>query len=70
MEKERAATDSSKVEMYYYMGWMPDRYYYQSNGRPAWENFRDQKDQIYERLLDQKEGFNDLHITSEVKIDK
>ena len=43
MENSESTTfkkpDPQMVEFYHDMGWMPDRYYYQLNGKSAEENY-------------------------------
>jgi len=45
MEQEKVvgsgSPDLKSVELYHDMGWMPDRYYYQLNGKSAQENYMD-----------------------------
>lgn len=61
--------DPQLVEFYHDMGWMPDRYYYQLNGKSAQENYADQKRKMQHRLMNlMNESSSDVHISSEVKI--
>lgn len=56
--------DPKMVEMLHDMGKMPDRAYYQLNGKSAQENYADQKSQLIETDDDSYE----VHFSSEVKI--
>ena len=50
-------------------GSLPDKFWYQLNGKSAQENYMDQKARIYENLTEQDDdGDDEIHITSEVKI--
>ena len=50
-------------------GSLPDKFWYQLNGKSAQENHQEQKAQMYERLAEQEdEGDEEIFITSEVKI--
>lgn len=49
-------------------GTLPDLFWAQLNGKSAQENFEEQRQQIYDALLDRDCEFSSLHITSEVKI--
>ena len=62
--------DPQMVEFYHDMGWMPDKAYYQLNGKSAQENYMIQKRKNQARLREMLYGedYSDLHITSEVKI--
>ena len=64
MAKKPEVPSIQAVELYHKMGKMPDRYYYQLNGKSAQENYADQKSQLIETDDDSYE----VHFTSEVKI--
>ena len=50
-------------------GTLPDKFWYQLNGKSAMENYIDQKARIYEKLTEPDgDGDDELYITSEVKI--
>lgn len=51
-------------------GTLPDKFWYQLNGKSAQENYMEQKAKMYERLVEYREDDSDdeLYITSEVKI--
>ena len=50
-------------------GTLPDKFWYQLNGKSAQENYMDQKARIYEKLIEpDDDGDDELYITSEVKI--
>lgn len=50
-------------------GTLPDRYWYQMNGKSAQENYAEQKARIYEDLDEQYDDEDgEIFITSEVKI--
>ena len=46
-------------------GTLPDKYWYQLNGRSAQENYIDQKEKMYADLIEEAD---ELHIISEVKL--
>ena len=63
--------DPQMVEMLHDMGKMPDKAYYQLNGKSAQENYADQKRKNQTMLRELLSGEDsDLHITSEVRIKK
>ena len=45
-------------------GKLPDKFWYQLNGKSAQENFEEQRERIYSDL--EEEDSDGLHITSEV----
>ena len=49
-------------------GTLPDKFWYQLNGKSAQENYMEQKAKMYERLAEQDDGGEEIFITSEVKI--
>ena len=49
-------------------GTLPDKFWYQLNGKSAQENYMEQKAKMYERLAEQDDGDEEIFITSEVKI--
>ena len=51
-------------------GTLPDRYWYQLNGKSAQENYMEQKANMYERFAEDNDddGDDEIFITSEVKI--
>ena len=49
-------------------GTLPDKFWYQLNGKSAEENYMEQKVKMYERLAEQDDGDEEIFITSEVKI--
>lgn len=75
-ESEKKKIDPKMVELYHDLGWMPDRFYYQLNGKSAQENYADFKNKRFlewkQELLNRANGSDDddmdVHITSEVKI--
>ena len=52
------------------MGKMPDKAYYQLDGKSAQENYADQKRKMQQRFMEEENDISDVHITSEVKIKK
>ena len=64
--------DPQLVEFLHNSGKMPDRYYYQLNGKSAEENYIEQKRKNQARIKEMLYGedYSDLHITCEVKIKK
>ena len=46
-------------------GTLPDKFWYQLNGRSAQENYIDQKDRMFADLTEEAD---ELHIISEVKL--
>ena len=58
------------VELFHDMGKMPDRAYYQLNGKSAQENYADQKRKMQQRFFEEGTDVSDVHITSEVRIKK
>ena len=46
-------------------GSLPDRYWYQMNGKSAQENYQEQKEKMYSDLTEKDD---ELHIVSEVKL--
>ena len=71
-DKEKSLPDPKMVELLHDLGKMPDRAYYQFNGKSAQENYADQKRKWQKRYMDMMNGTSDdasnVHITSEVKI--
>ena len=56
------------IEFYHDHGWMPDKFYYQLNGKSAQENFNDWHNKMMAKLLaDDSDDDFEIHITSEVK---
>ena len=49
-------------------GTLPDKFWFQLNGKSAQENYMEKKALMYERLADQNDGDDEIFITSEVKI--
>ena len=52
-------------------GTLPDKFWYQLNGKSAQENYIEQRAKMYERLAeenDDDDGDDEIFITSEVKI--
>lgn len=51
-------------------GTLPDKFWYQLNGKSAQENYMEQKAKMYERLAEENDddGDDEIFITSEVKI--
>ncbi len=47
-------------------GTLPDRYWYQINGKSAQENYAEQKQRILAELTEEEE--DSVHITSEVEV--
>ena len=47
-------------------GTLPDRYWYQINGKSAQENYAEQKQRILAELTEEEE--DSVHITSEVAV--
>jgi hypothetical protein len=47
-------------------GTLPDRYWYQINGKSAQENYAEQKQRILAELNEEEE--DSVHITSEVEV--
>ena len=47
---------------------LPDKFWYQLNGKSAEENYMEQKAKMYERLAEQDDSDEEILITSEVKI--
>ncbi len=47
-------------------GSLPDKYWYQLNGKSAVENFQEQRENIYAELMEEDD--DELIITSEVKV--
>ena len=47
-------------------GTLPDRYWYQINGKSAQENYAEQKQRILAELTEEEEA--SVHITSEVEV--
>ena len=47
-------------------GTMPDRYWYQFNGKTATENWKEQHERIYSDLME--DDSDSFHVISEVKI--
>ncbi len=77
MEQEKVvgsgSPDLKSVELYHDMGWMPDRYYYQLNGKSAQENYMDWRNKqqaIWQE--DSSDGDDDFQVKvqSEVKVKK
>lgn len=62
--------DPKMVEMLHDMCKMPDRAYYQLNGKSAQENYADQKRKMQQRFMEQETDVSDVHVTSEVSIKK
>ena len=61
--------DLKTVEQYHDLGWMPDRYYNQLNGKSAQENYADWRNGRNKEEPDETD-YSDIHITSEVNIKK
>ena len=70
MENNNKKLDPQLVEFLHNSGKMPDRYYYQLNGKSAEENYIEQKRKNQARLREMLcgEDYTNLHITSEVRI--
>ena len=49
-------------------GTLPDKFWYQLNGKSVEENYMEQKAKMYERLAEQDDSDEEIFITSEVKI--
>ena len=50
-------------------GTLPDKFWYQLNGKSAQENYIEQRAKMYERLAEENDdGDDEIFITSEVKI--
>ena len=50
-------------------GTLPDKFWYQLNGKSAQENFMEQRAKLYEELADEDDdGDDEIKVTSEVKI--
>ena len=49
-------------------GTLPDKFWYQLNGKSAEENYMEQKAKMYESFAEQDDGDEEIFITSEVKI--
>lgn len=50
-------------------GTLPDKFWYQLNGKSAQENFMEQRAKLYEELSDEEDDSEDeIKVTSEVKI--
>lgn len=47
-------------------GTLPDKFWYQLNGKSAQENYQEQREKIYTDLTE--DDSDELHITSEVKV--
>ena len=47
-------------------GSLPDKYWYQLNGKSAQENFQEQRENIYAELMEEED--DQLIITSEVNV--
>ena len=47
-------------------GSLPDKYWYQLNGKSAQENFQEQRENIYAELMEEDD--DELIITSEVNV--
>ena len=62
--------DPQMVEMLHNMGKMPDKAYYQLNGKSAQENYADQKRKMQQCFMEEENDVSDVHITSEVRIKK
>ena len=62
--------DPQMVELLNDMGKMPDKAYYQLNGKNAQENYADQKAKMQQRFMEEENDISDVHITSKVRIKK
>ena len=50
-------------------GTLPDKFWYQLNGKSAQENYMEQRAKLYEALSDEEDDSDDeIMVTSEVKI--
>ena len=62
--------DPKMVEFYHDQGWMPDKAYYQLNGKSAQENYMAQKRKMQQQFMNDENDVSNVHITSEVRIKK
>lgn len=70
--KAEKSKNRNDIEWLHDNGKMPDRYYYQMNGKDPIENFMEQRRKIYKELglLNQDDGDDTVNFTCEVNIKK